>query len=82
MAESFSRTQSANSEQSVVSCYNEGVRYRKAGSTDPWKFRQTANTYKTLKELTPGTTYQYQLKYRCPDGWKSWGPTYQFTTAP
>ena len=42
MAESFSRTQSANSEQSVVSCYNEGVRYRKAGlhSEAENKFRQ------------------------------------------
>ena len=42
MSESFSRTQSANPEQSVVSCYNEGVRYRKAGLHNEAedKFRQ------------------------------------------
>lgn len=44
----FSRTQSANSEQSVLSCYNEAVKYHKAGLLDDAenKFRQALLKHK------------------------------------
>lgn len=59
------------------------VRYRVTG-TNTWTVVSTVNTYKKLKNLTPGTTYDWQVRSLCTDlglGSSAWSATQNFTTS-
>jgi hypothetical protein len=56
------------------------IQYRIAGS-NIWSRRTVANvTFTTLTWLFYNTTYEYQLRTLCPNGWTPWSQTYNFTT--
>ena len=58
------------------------TRYRirfKVQGTSGWTRKNSSVSQKTLSNLTPGMTYVYQLRTRCPDGWTSWSTTQSFT---
>ncbi len=56
------------------------IRYRIMGSTDPWKQKGTFANHITLVGLSANTTYEYQLRSRCPEGLTEWSALYSFTT--
>jgi len=58
------------------------LQYRKIGNNN-WKLKSTTSTYKTLKKLKPGKSYQFQLRTHCMNGYTSdWTPLDTFTTLP
>ena len=56
------------------------LRYRPQG-TSTWKRKNTTNTYVNANRLAAGTTYEYKVRSRCPDGWTAYSPTQSFTTS-
>ncbi len=67
----------------VASVSRYRIRYR-AINTDTWVEKLTAGeeTLRFLNELTPSTTYQYQIKTLCTTNSNStWSPTSTFTTS-
>jgi len=58
------------------------VQYRKIGIAN-WKVKNTTNTNKALKGLTPQKSYEYQLRSYCANGYVSdWTPSDTFATLP
>ena len=55
------------------------VQYRKAGDSR-WRTTSTSRTVKTLRRLSTGTTYEYRLRSRCPEGWTDYSDVRTFTT--
>ena len=55
------------------------VQYREVGETR-WRTTTTSRTVKTLRRLLTGTTYEYQLRSRCPNGWTGYSDIRTFTT--
>ena len=55
------------------------IRYRKQGTTT-WTNKSGIVPNKTLVELTANTTYQYQLRAKCPSGWTGFSSIYTFKT--
>lgn len=58
------------------------VQYRKQGKMN-WKQKSNDATKKTLFNLKPATTYEYQVRANCINGYASdWSPIKTFTTLP
>lgn len=58
------------------------VQYRKVGNTN-WKLKTATTTNKTINNLTPNTSYEYQVRSHCANGFISdWSTTKTFTTLP
>jgi hypothetical protein len=56
------------------------IRYRIQGEED-WLIRGANNsTITTLTWLNHGTTYEFELRALCSNGWTDWSQTYTFTT--
>ncbi len=56
------------------------VRYRPQG-TSTWSKKGTKKTGRNIPQLTAGTTYEYQMRTRCPSGWTGYTATDVFTTS-
>jgi len=58
------------------------IQYRKMGTT-VWKLKTTTDPNKNLTNLLANTTYQYQVRAHCANGFASdWSPIKKFTTPP
>ncbi len=55
------------------------IRFRELGTSAFTVFSPT-NPSRNLTNLKAGTTYQYQLRTRCPSGWTTWNSMSTFTT--
>ncbi len=55
------------------------IRYRAVG-TASWMVFSPANPTRTLSNLDPNTTYQFQLRTKCPAGWTGWNSMDNFQT--
>ncbi len=58
------------------------IRYRISQSSNTWKIKQSTNDRGVVRQLQANTTYVYQLKTECPNGWTNWSQKWYFTTAP
>ena len=73
----FTRVQIAWSPSPEANRYQ--VRYRESG-TSSWRSTRTGRTIKVLRRLQLGTSYDYQIRSRCPEGWTDYGDMMSFTT--
>ncbi len=58
---------------------NYRIRYKKQG-TNSWTVRNSTNTTYNIGGLQAATTYVYQVRTRCPEGWKPYTTAKTFTT--
>ncbi len=65
--------------EAVPDAIRYNIQYRPEG-TSTWLKKGTKNTWKTLKFLSPSTTYEMRMRTRCPSGWTAYGDIYTFTT--
>jgi|GEM_PF-2191389 len=56
-------------------------RYRINGSNFAWANGGTSSSYyRKVKNLEPGTQYEFQVRYQCDEGWGAWSDSYVFQT--
>ncbi len=65
---------------SVPDAIQYRLRYRIAGTTDPWTRLNLADTTAAIFGLTPETEYEYDVRTLCVFGWTPWSNDYFFTT--
>ncbi len=63
----------------VTEAYIYVVRYRPVG-TDTWKFASVYRSRREIKNLQPGTTYEYQIQTLCLPEESPLGPLSEFST--
>ena len=64
--------------QAVSNATKYQIRYRPVGSTS-WTSKSSTSRAKLLKNLTPNTDYEYQLRTQCTS-WGAWSSSFNFST--
>lgn len=65
--------------QKMTQASSYGIRYRVSGSS-LWTNQTTTISEYNLSQLTAGTSYEYQLRSKCPSGWTIWSKSLAFST--
>ena len=66
-AVTLSNTQTKITWEDMPDATRYRIRYRAVGGS--WIGKTTTQNQRTLTNLTPGATYQYQVRTKCPTGW-------------
>lgn len=76
IVENINNTRTKISWEEMPDAIRYRLRYRIVGGA--WNVKTTTQLQRTLTNLVPGATYQYQVRTRCSSGWTSYTSTETF----